>query len=169
MVMGDFELWRRVRLYAKGAGVATDRHPFDGGQDGTVWRTDRHSVLKAFERERAYLHELECYRRLRDSGIGTKLNGFNVPQLLGHSDTFMVIEMGLVTPPYILDFGKAHLHDPRWPAHVIEGWNEQMADWWGDDVKQVRLLLAALKRFGIWYYDAKPGNVRIRDSDLAID
>ncbi|WP_145083574.1 hypothetical protein [Anatilimnocola aggregata] len=94
---------------------------------------------------------------------------FNVPEFLGHSDQLRVIEMGVVFPPYLLDFGKAYLNDPEWPEHVLQEWHERMEDWWGEDVRRVRLALAALRKCGIWYYDAKPGNIMLSDWDPQID
>jgi hypothetical protein len=82
---------------------------------------------------------------------------------LNHDDALWVIEIGFVNPPFILDFGKAYLADPRFPEHVVEEWNERMQFWWGDEVKRVRLALFALRRYGIWYYDAKPGNVALEN------
>jgi hypothetical protein len=75
----------------------------------------------------------------------------------------LAIEMGFVNPPFILDFGKAYLSDPHFLEHVIEEWNERMAFWWGDEVKRVRLALFGLRQFGIWYFDAKPGNVALEN------
>jgi hypothetical protein len=31
-----------------------------------------------------------------------------------------------VFAPYILDFGKAYLSDPKWEPHILEEWNERM-------------------------------------------
>jgi hypothetical protein len=81
----------------------------------------------------------------------------------------MDIEMGFVSPPYILDFGKAYLADPKFPDHVVEEWNERMEFWWGDEVKRVRLALFALRQYGIWYYDAKPGNVMLENWNPNLD
>lgn len=156
-------------MYAKEQGLATDPVAFDGGDDGSVWHASRHSVIKAFHRPDNYTHELECYRRLQDADVGKKILGFNVPTLLGYSDRLWVIEMGIVMPPYILDFGKAYLADPQFPDHVVEEWNERMEFWWGDEVKRVRLALFALRRFGIWYYDAKPGNVALENWRPSLD
>jgi hypothetical protein len=44
-----------------------------------------------------------------------------------------------------------------------------MQFWWGDDVKRVRLALFALRRYGIWCYDAKPGNVALGDWTPSVD
>lgn len=157
------EVLTRANLYANTVRIAIDPLPFDGGQDGSVWHTDRHSVIKSFERNDNFAHELECYLRLKDAGIRKEILGFSVPELVGHSEECMVIEMGVVFPPYILDFGKAYLLDPHWDAHIMAEWNERMNGWWGDDVKQVKILLAALRRHRIWYYDAKPGNVMLKN------
>jgi hypothetical protein len=155
------ELYRRPNLYANSAQIAIDAAPFDGGQDGSVWYTDRQSVIKVFERQDSFEKELECYLRLKEAGVGSKIREFNVPALVEFSRELSIIEMGVVFPPYILDFGKAHLKDPLWDRDIIDEWNERMDDWWGDDVKRVRLALAALRGLGIWYYDAKPGNVML--------
>jgi hypothetical protein len=163
--MANPELQRRASLYAKAAGIAIDPRPFDGGEDGSVWHTNNHSVVKSFERHNNYLHELECYKRLQAAEVGkkVKIRDFNVPELIGHNDQLWVIEMGVVFPPYILDFGKAYLSDPRWPAHILADWNDKMAWWWEGDVIRVKQALFALRAFGIWYYDAKPGNVMLEN------
>jgi hypothetical protein len=161
--MADPNLYRRANLYASSVGISIEAEPFDCGQDGSVWLTSRNSVVKAFERPDNYARELECYLRLRDAELGWKIRDFNVPAYIGHSDEALAIEMGIVFRPYILDFGKAYLADPGWEPHLIEEWNDRMSEWWGDDVKRVRLALFALQRFGIWYYDAKPGNVMLEE------
>lgn len=149
--------------------MAIQARPFDAGEDGTVWYTDRKSVVKAFHRFSNYDHERECYQRLEEAGIRQKILEFNIPKLINFSDQYWVIEMGTVFPPYILDFGKAHLFDPQWPEHVLEEWNEKMVFWWGDDVKRVRRAIYTLQRFGIWYYDAKPGNVMLENWSPRLD
>jgi hypothetical protein len=167
--MEEPDVYRRATLYANCMQIAIDPAPFDGGQDGTVWHSDRNTVIKAFERRDNFEHELECYLRLRDAHIGWKIHDFNVPALKDSSDEHWVIEMGVVFPPYILDFGKAYLSDPHWEQHIIDEWNDRMTGWWGDDVKTVRLALFALRRYGIWYYDAKPGNVMLKDWNPALE
>jgi hypothetical protein len=149
--------------------IAIERDPFDEGQDGAVWYTDRQSVIKVFERPGSFEKELECYLRLKESGIGSKIKEFNVPALVDYSRELAVLEMGVVFPPYILDFGKAHLADPAWSQDIMDEWNPRMVRWWGDDVKRVKIALAVLRRLGIWYYDAKPGNVMLENWNPRID
>ncbi|MEX2173057.1 MAG: hypothetical protein WD872_01760 [Pirellulaceae bacterium] len=163
------EVHRRASLYAESTRIAIDSAPFDGGEDGSVWHTDQHSVVKSFERYDNYRHELECYKRLKAAGLSKKIRAFNVPEFLGNSDELWVIEMGIVFPPYILDFGKAYLADPGWPEHVLAEWNDKMAFWWGSDARIVRLALYDLRTAGIWYYDAKPGNVMLENWNPSLD
>jgi hypothetical protein len=166
--MIDQLLVERARQYAERNAIELSPAPLGFGDDGAVWTTSRHTVIKAFQRPNNYAHELECYQRLADAGI-RKIREFEVPALLNHDDPLWIIEMGFVNPPFILDFGKAYLADPRFPEHVIEEWNERMRFWWGDEVKRVRLALFALRRYGIWYYDAKPGNVALENWNPSVD
>jgi len=167
----NLDLQRRAFLYANAAGIAIDGpvEPFNGGDDGSVWFTTNISVVKTFYDERNYIHELTCYQRLKSAGIGRKIREFNVPQLMGSNDGLLAIEITTVFPPYILDFGKAYLVDPEFPEHVMEEWHERMRKWWHDDLKEIRTVLAVLRRCGIWYYDAKPGNVMVKDWNPEID
>lgn len=80
------------------------------GIDGAVWRTKRPSAVKAFWALLNYHNELECYRRLQRDNIRI-LGKFAIPALLGSSDELMVIEMSIVRPPYLLDFGKVYLDE----------------------------------------------------------
>jgi hypothetical protein len=166
--MIEQSLVQRARQYAERYTIELSPAPLGFGDDGAVWTTSRHTVIKAFQRQANYAHELECYQRLADAGI-RKIREFEIPQLLKHDDSLWVIEIGFVNPPFILDFGKAYLADPRFPKHVIEEWNERMQFWWGDEVKRVRLALFALRQYGIWYYDAKPGNVALENWNPRLD
>jgi len=44
-----------------------------------------------------------------------------------------------------------------------------MEFWWEKDVKRVKSAIYALQRFGIWYYDAKPGNVMLENWSRTLD
>jgi hypothetical protein len=92
--------------YAKLSGMTLNlKSPLGYGNDGSVWKTSKNSAVKAIENERKYTIEAECYKRFAKNGI-TKIDGFAVPQLFGCNDDLLVIEMGIVTAPYILDFAK---------------------------------------------------------------
>lgn len=91
------------------------------GEDGFVWRTNANTALKVFFRQRNYERELACYIRLSRWNNVTELAGFSIPRLIGEDDALMVIEMGIVTPPWVLDFGKAYIDKAAdYPEGVLE-------------------------------------------------
>lgn len=81
------------------------------GLDGTVWETTRQSALKACYRLEAFQRERDCYRRLFEHDV-VSLAGLSVPQLLDYDNRRQIIEMTIVFPPCILDFGKAYVDSP---------------------------------------------------------
>ncbi len=78
----------------------------------------------------------------------------------------MIVEMRLVTPPYLLDFGKAYLDSaPEYPSDAMSEWEQQGAENFGARWNDVRAAIWALKQYGIYYFDAKPGNINFGDPD----
>lgn len=85
---------------------------------------------------------------------------FNVPRLVRFVDDLQIIEMDIVSKPYVLDFAGARLDAP--PPFTEEQWAE-----WEQDRKEkfenrwqkVLDVLDALKEFGIYMTDASPGNI----------
>ena len=90
-----------------------------------------------------------------------QLATFAVPQLLDYNHALWVIEMTVVSAPCILDFGKAYVDSP--PDYTAEALGEaEQAErelFTADEWKKVRLVRAALLRFGIHYFDARPSNI----------
>ena len=84
------------------------------GQEGYVWETSQRSAIKVYREngEINFNREFRCYRILAEHGI-TELKGFNIPQMIDSESRLLVIEMTIVSAPYILDFGKANFapHD----------------------------------------------------------
>ncbi|MBP87128.1 MAG: hypothetical protein CMJ64_10490 [Planctomycetaceae bacterium] len=71
--------------------------------------------------------------------------------------------MGVVEPPFLLDFGKAYLdHDPDYGEVVMNEWEELGQEMFEGDWQTVKDLLSALRDYGIYYYDAKLGNIMLR-------
>lgn len=114
------ELEDRARRYAAARGIEVDwAEPLGYGQAGCVWRTKPNkTAIKAFERQRNYSVELQVYQRLSREGI-TDIFGLAVPRLYDYDDDLLIIEIGIVEPPFILDFEKCHLDvPPDFPAEV---------------------------------------------------
>jgi hypothetical protein len=164
------ELEERARKYAKFNNIEVDlTKPLGFGQDGSVWKSNRGSgatAVKVFEREANYVAERECYQRLAENGID-EICGLAVPSLEGSDDLLLIVEMTIVEPPRILDFGKAHLDIPfEFSDEGYEEWIERIVDDFGnDDLPLIKRILARLEGLGIYYYDVKPGNLLLRRND----
>ena len=133
------------------------------GTDGTVWQTDSGSAVKVCERLKNYELELACYQRFQIEKIW-QVAGLAVPELRGFSDEFQVIEMSIVQPPYLLDFGKVYLDQPLPYAddqEVMANWQSECEELFEDRWPEVQGVLEELKRFGIYYADPKPANIHL--------
>jgi len=132
------------------------------GTDGTVWQSQQGTAIKALGRTKNFLDELKCYRRLREKKV-TEILGFAVPELEGHSNSLQVIEISIVQPPYLIDFGKVYIDRP--PPYLgdpiaMSNWHTEGRDNFGGDWNKVQSVLGYLKNnFGIWYVDPKPANI----------
>ena len=143
------------------------------GSDGAVWEvweTNVSSAVKALYREEAYRLELECYRRLRADNARF-VGGFAIPFLEGWDDDLKVIQMTVVQPPYLLDFGKvyldsppSYLYDAQLMANAYAEWRERFGSQWADVACVIEILK---KKYGIYYYDPRPSNIDtgVRDDD----
>ena len=139
--------------------------PLGYGNDGTVWKSNRQSAIKAFEQQIKYDREKECYQRFARNNV-TAILGLAVPQLLNTNDDLLIVEMRLVTPPYLLDFAKAYLDQPPvFPVETMEEWEQEGLENFGARWPDVKALLWSLKELGIYYYDAKPGNINFGDPE----
>ncbi len=139
------------------------------GEEGCVWRASvpppfTETAVKVFDRRSNFQCERDAYLRLRDRQV-THLNDFSVPSLVDHDDELLVVEMTIVQPPFVLDFGKVYID--RRPPYVndIEVMTEaetkcielfEGARRW----KKVQRALWKLEALGIWYVDPNPRNVQ---------
>jgi hypothetical protein len=164
--MNDPSIRERAIEYARLCGIGLElKTPLGHGTDGYVWRSNRKTAVKALERQHNYAIELECYQRFKSHGI-TKIHGLSVPRLVGFSDTLWIIEIGIVTAPYILDFAKSWLDGPAdYTPEMLDDWDQEGRDRFDNRWLDVRAVLASLKQYGIYYYDAKPANIRFDDDE----
>ena len=70
--------------------------------------SDGRSAIKVHQREPDYRRERDVYLRLREKGIAS-IRRCHVPQLLHYDDQVWIIEMTVVSPPFVLDFAGAFL------------------------------------------------------------
>jgi hypothetical protein len=164
------DLRERARLYSESRGCAIEAVPLGDGTDGAVWATTRKTAVKVFERLHNFETELACYELLQERGV-TEIRGYSIPRLFDSSRELMVIEMGIVEPPYILDFGKAYFKRtrPQFSAEVIRETLDQQKELWGSHYSEIRSILNQLEALGIYHTDPKPGNIRPANWDPPLD
>jgi hypothetical protein len=167
----DDELLGRARDYAqRNSLVLGERLGF--GIHGIVFEAKRQpeaakrngrSAVKVHRFADGYHRERDVYLRLRELGVSS-IRGCHVPQLLQHDDELLVIEMSMVSRPFLLDFGAAYLDTPLdFSEEVMTDWREQKREEFGPRWPEVQAILAALEMYGIFMEDVNPGNISFGD------
>jgi hypothetical protein len=167
-MINNEELRGRAERYCDSRGIALNKQQMLGhGSDGAVWTTSRKSAVKAIYRLESYRCEVESYRRLKADKIA-KIHLFHVPVLVDFDDTLMVIEMSIVQPPFLLDFGKVYIDsfpqdwsDSQYQRNRHTDGREKFGKRWDD----VRRAMARLQGLGICNIDPRPSNVNFGDED----
>lgn len=138
------------------------------GVHGSVFAAENHAngmhiAIKAYEQERFYRRERNVYLRLREFAV-THVRGAAVPLLLGHDDDLWVIEMSIVSRPFVLDFAGAYLdHPPDYSEEVWAGWEAEKREQFGSRWPEVQAILRELESYEICMADVNPGNVAFDD------
>ena len=164
------EIWERANLFAAEYGrnlIGQLGH----GYDGSVFATARQSAIKVLRFQRLYERERDVYLRLHSQSV-VDVAGFAVPQLIHHDDRLWIVEMGIVemgivSPPFVLDFAGAYLdRRPDYPDDVMEEWQAEKLEQFGDERWEfVQNIMAHFARMGIYLADVKPGNISFAESD----
>jgi hypothetical protein len=129
------------------------------GLDGIVVSTDRQSAVKSLRYEPLYVRERNVYLRLQSRNV-TEVMGFEIPRLVGFDDDLWIVEMTIVSPPFVLDFAGAALdRRPQYPDDVLTEWQAEKAEQFGDRWPTVRLIMSSFAGLGIYLSDVKPGNI----------
>ena len=159
-------LLARAQTYVQSRRIALRTDATLGyGSDGTIWRSTRPSAVKVFEHNKSYQVEKGSYLRLQERGIEV-LTGLTVPSLIDFDDELGVVEMEIVRPPFLLDFGKVYLDrpPPYWgDKQIIANMHVEGRELFGRNWSRVLSALAALRSLGIYYVDPKPGNISFGD------
>lgn len=118
-------------------------HRLGFGWDGTVFATDRQSAIKVFHHERQYQRERDVYLRLQSRQV-TKILEFKVPRLISSDNDLWVVEMTIVSPPFVLDFAGAYLDQkPDYPPEVLADWMKEKAEQFGKRWQKVQAIMWA--------------------------
>lgn len=164
--MADLSLDERVFKYLKKQDeVVKPKRFLGGGTDGDVWETTRDSAVKALRHIGGYYNERDTYLRLTEWGVTQQLSGFWIPKLRGYDDDLMIVEMELMhSPPYIIDFAKVRLDRPPEFSEETVAESERLGiERFEQHWPEVKLLLAALESFQIYYLDPQRGNITFPD------
>ena len=140
------------------------------GTDGAVWRTSKNSAVKALVDSTKYATKLRCYQRLKERGVG-EISGVHVPVLVDTDSELLIIEIDIVEPPFIVDFGKAYIDEPSpyTPEQLAASQREWSRFFPKRDLPLIRKLLSSLKGIGIEYMDPKPNNITLHHGSEVID
>ena len=156
-----------ARLYASRRQLETAER-LGSGKDGIVLvakgkENPARIALKAHAAVESYLREKEVYQRLKDAGIRNIL-GFHVPELRGYEDALRVIEMTIVTRPFVLDFAGAYLDiPPEFSDEVWAEWEAEKREQFGPRWPTVQAVLGAFEELDIHLLDVSPSNIAFLD------
>lgn len=119
---------------------------------GAVWETPEKSAVKRFYKVKQFEVERDAYIRLKSRRKRT-IGIFKVPELLAYNDDLMVVEMTIVEPPYLLDFGKTYIDEkPPYAAEeeIMREYRKKLSELFGERLPAVRRALAELESIGIY-------------------
>lgn len=121
------------------------------------------TAIKAHREAEPFLRELSVYLRLQEAQVAEIL-GFNVPQLICFDEMLHVIEMSIVTRPFVLDFAGAYLDaPPTFPDEIWTDWEAQKSEQFDIRWPKVQAVLAALTDLDIHMVDVSPSNIAFLD------
>jgi hypothetical protein len=126
-------------------------------KDGTDVAVKYHEEVDPFHRE------FEVYARLDEYGL-KEVFGFFVPELLNVDEELRILEMTIVSRPFILDFGGAYLDvKPSFTPEIWEEWEAKRREEYGARWPVVRKVLDAFEEMDIYIIDVHPSNIAFRD------
>ena len=150
----------RAALYAKSKDLAIDK-TLGGGYDGLVLSTSGRTAIKAFNYDQLYRQELAVYRRFLERKF-FQADDFQIPRLIGSDDQLNVIEMTIVSPPFIVDFASVVNLDtpPQFDDEIMKEARREQKENFEADWPKVKRAIFKLELVGVYMSDVHPGNVR---------
>jgi hypothetical protein len=120
-------------------------------------------AIKAHHAAEFYLRERAAYELLRSAGVSEVL-GFHVPQFLRADDELQVIEMTIVTRPFVVDFAGAYVGaPPEFSEEVWAEWEAEKREQFGARWRTVRAVMDAFEDLGVHVVDVSPNNIAFLD------
>src|SRR5258708_10527805 len=102
------------------------------GYDGIVFSTTCQSAIKVLKYDPLYVRERDVYLRLQENAVAN-IFGFDVPWMTNCDDELWVVEMSIVSPPFVLDFAGAYLDQaPDFSDEIMDDWRAEKKEQFGD-------------------------------------
>jgi hypothetical protein len=121
------------------------------------------AAIKVHERAADYRRERDVYLRLSEHGVAA-IGECAVPKLIHYDDQLWIIQMTVVTRPYVLDFAGAYLdHAPEFSEEVMADWRRDKAEQFEGRWGEVEMILRALEAYGVLLLDVSPSNISLAD------
>jgi hypothetical protein len=131
------ESWRRLSHYVTNTGKSLVEE-LGWGYDGIVYSTTDSAAIKAFLHQPLYVNERDIYQRLAARGV-SRVGQFAIPPLRDFDDSLWVLEIGIVTPPFILDFAGGYLDKkPPYSRKEMARWEREKTRQFGKRWPEVR-------------------------------
>ena len=134
------------------------------GTDGTVYSVSGPSVVKVHKDLHRFNNELNAYLRLRKHNVNS-VGMFHIPELRSHDTRHLIIEISVVKPPYLIDFGKSHLDEvPDYDDEAWTMWWERVEQVFGDNTAVAsQIFYQMVRKYGIYHLDLNPYNLNFGD------
>lgn len=151
---------RVAQLYLEQRG-ATIQAQCGFGKEGVVFKSSHGTAVKVHSGKRSFLNEYYAYQRLSDTQT-YRVRGFRVPKLINTDQRLRIIEMGIVEPPCLLDFGSSSTDfEPDFTPEVWDDWWAKLEAWFEDRFPEAEAVFYHLKdNLGIWHLDLRPSNLQ---------
>lgn len=121
------------------------------------------SAIKTHDRSTDYTRERDVYLRLGECDV-RDIRGCAVPKLLDFDDQLLIIQMTIVTRPFVLDFAGAFLDKaPDFSDEVMAEWRAEKREQFGARWGEVQAILRELESYGVFMIDVNPGNISFGD------
>jgi hypothetical protein len=140
-----------------GFGIHGSVHVVEHKVKGSKAAIKAHRAREFFQRERAVY-------QLLSRAIVTEVMGFHIPQFIGGDDDLQVIEMSIVTRPFVLDFAGAYIGaPPEFPPDIWAEWEAEKREQFGARWKTVQAVRSDFEALGIYLVDVSPSNIAFVD------
>jgi hypothetical protein len=121
---------------------------------------DGRAAVKVHRGEEGFVREVEAYERLRRTRI-SQVHGIVIPKLHDFRTDLRVIRMDFVLPPFLVDFAGVRFTPPDFLPDTMELWHASLAEMFGPNVHLVYFVYDALAKYGIYYTDFRPSNLKL--------